>query len=116
KQQREAIKTITPDLLASFDAKTTQHNTDVAATVVWKLANNYADMNHVYLTSPIFQGKKTYQKNTLFEELTRTDDVANDDYEEENEVNLEYFDETFTTRHQENQNTERNKTFLLTEH
>lgn len=112
KQQREAIKTITPDLLASFDAKTTQHNTDVAATVVWKLANNYADMNHVYLTSPIFQGKKTYQKNTLFEELTRTDDVANDDYEEVNEDNHEYFDETFSTWHQENTNTDRNQTFL----
>src|SRR5699024_11695112 len=76
KQQREAIKTITPDLLASFDAKTTQHNTDVAATVVWKLANNYADMNHVYLTSPIFQGKKTYRSEEHTSELQSRFDLV----------------------------------------
>src|SRR5699024_2404347 len=50
--------------------------------------------------------------NTLFDELTRTDDVANKDKEEMRQDHQEYFDETFSTWHQENKNKTRQQTFL----
>ena len=47
-----------------------------------------------------------YTRNTLFDELTRNDDVANNDKEDVDEENSEYIDEKFSTWHRENKNGE----------
>ena len=55
---------------------------------------------------------ESYTRNTLFDELTRNDELANCDRQEVDEENSEYIDEEFSTWHRENKNSEGNQTFL----
>src|SRR5699024_2612614 len=50
--------------------------------------------------------------NTLFDELTRTDELGNQDTEDVDEENNEYFDQSFSSWHRENQNSDRKQNFL----
>ncbi len=52
------------------------------------------------------------KRNTLFDELTRTDELVNDDVDEVDKEESEYFDETFSTWHRENKNENRKQNFL----
>src|SRR5699024_2005999 len=66
---------------------------------------------HDYFSFPIaYIGK--FEKNTLFDELTRTDELVNEDMEDVDEENNEYIDEQFSTWHRENENSDRKQTFL----
>ena len=64
-----------------------------------------------YFIFPVFH-IESYTKNTLFDELTRNDELANDDREEVSEENSEYIDVKFSTWHRENKNGKGNQTFL----
>src|SRR5699024_634647 len=112
KQQSKTLDYIKSDLYECFEAQTTQDIVNIATKIVGKLTNDYEDMSNVYFTFPIFKWEKSYERNTLFDELTRTDDVANEDYEEVDPDNNEYIDETFSTWHHENENVDRKQTFL----
>src|SRR5690625_1035207 len=111
-QQLKTLEKIKLDLYDSFTAKTTQDSVNVVTRIVWKLADAYEDMSNMYFAFPIFQWEETYKRNTLFDELTRTDDVANEDHEEVDQDNNEYTDETFSTWHHENENEDRKQNFL----
>src|SRR5699024_7567204 len=51
-------------------------------------------------------------ERTLFDELTRTDPLANDDTEKVNQEDQEVFDQPFSTWHRENENSDRKQNFL----
>src|SRR5690625_362281 len=112
KRQLEALQYIKPHLYESFEAKTTEQIANISTNIVEKLLPHYEDMTNTYFTLPIFKWGKSFRENTLFDELTRTDDVANKDKEEMRQDHQEYFDETFSTWHQENKNKTRQQTFL----
>ncbi len=64
-----------------------------------------------YFIFPIANVEK-YKANTLFDELTRNDELLNDDTEDADEEKSEFIDEKFSTWHRENKNGESNSTFL----
>lgn len=111
-EQVNRLESIKPHLYESFSANTTQDIVMITNQIVAKLIDRYEDMTNDYFAFPIFTWKETYERNTLFDEITRTDDVANDDHERVDPDNHEYIDETFSTWHRENKNTERKQTFL----
>ncbi|WP_404452145.1 VWA domain-containing protein [Virgibacillus necropolis] len=110
-QQLTHMEKIKPHIYASFEAKGTKAVIRIAEQIVLQLEVDYNDMVKDYFTFPISNIEK-YSLNTLFDELTRTDDVANDDTEEVDEEKNEYFDEQFSSWHRENQNSDREQTFL----
>ncbi|MDY0406143.1 VWA domain-containing protein [Virgibacillus sp. 179-BFC.A HS] len=111
RRQLEQLEELKPHLYATFEAKSTVDIVRIATTIVWKLSDKYKDSLNIYFTFPLSEWKD-YERNTLFDELTRTDDVANDDREEVDPEKNEYMDETFSTWHRENQNADRKQTFL----
>lgn len=112
RRQLEMLDYIKSDLYQSYEAKTTQDVVAITTNVVWKLNNHYQDVNNIYFTFPIFKWEEAYERNTLFDELTRTDDLANQDTEDITQDDNEYLDETFSTWHRENENADRKQTFL----
>jgi hypothetical protein len=73
--------------------------------------DGYEDTINEYFIFPIANVEK-YKANTLFDELTRNDELVNDDTEEVDEEKSEFIDEKFSTWHRENKNGESNSTFL----
>lgn len=110
-KQLNYLTAIKPLLYDSFAAKSTSTIARIAEEIVSRLEENYLDMVNEYFTLPITT-VELIQENTLFDELTRTDDVANIDQEEVNQENNQYIDERFSTWHRENQNSDRKQTFL----
>ncbi|PAV28871.1 VWA domain-containing protein [Virgibacillus profundi] len=106
--QMEKLK---PILYAIFEAKNTKDIVRLSKEIVFQLEPYYKDSLNEYFTFPISH-IEDFTMNTLFDELTRTDDVANDDKEEVDEENNEYIDQRFSTWHRENQNSDRKQTFL----
>lgn len=111
--QLKALDRIKTNLYESFEAKTTRDIVKITEKVVMQLEEFYSDVKNIYFTFPILKWKEKYKRsNTLFDELTRTDDLENQDSEDvENDEN-EYIDETFSTWHRENENSDRKQTFL----
>ncbi|ASK64045.1 VWA domain-containing protein [Virgibacillus phasianinus] len=110
-QQLNSLEELKPLLYSSFEAKSTADSIRIAEQVAVQLGEQYRDMTHDYFTFPISQIEK-YERNTLFDELTRTDDLANEDIEDVDDENNEYIDEQFSSWHRENQNSDRKQTFL----
>ncbi|MEN2768185.1 vWA domain-containing protein [Ornithinibacillus xuwenensis] len=106
-QQLEELK---PLLYSVFEAKTTAAITRITEQIVFRLSN-YKDTLNEYFIFPISHLEK-YEKNTLFDELTRTDALANDDFEEVDQEESELFDEKFSTWHRENKNENKKQNFL----
>lgn len=111
-RQIKALDFIKPLLYQSFDARTTKDIVNITTQIVWKLNDAYQDVSNVYFTFPIFQWKEDFKRHTLFDELTRTDDLANQDTEKFDKDENEYLDETFSTWHRENENADRKQSFL----
>lgn len=109
--QLEQLKQIRPFIYEVFAAKSTYDMMRISLAIVHQLATNYTDMIHDYFVLPI-QHVEMFTRNTLFDELTRTDELANDDKERLDEDKNEYIDETFSTWHRENENSDRKQTFL----
>ncbi|WP_067725283.1 vWA domain-containing protein [Oceanobacillus damuensis] len=94
-----------------FDAKATQDIVRIAEKITFHISRDYEDSVNKYFIFPISH-IESYTKNTLFDELTRTDELVNQDKEDIDEENSEYFDEEFSTWHRENKNGERKQNFL----
>lgn len=112
KQQVDVLDLIKPDLYESYGAPSTERVADIVVSIIEKLPYIYEDMRNTYVAFPLFKWAGTIRENTLFDELTRTDDVANQDEQEVEQDEDAYIDETFSTWHRENENTDRQQTFL----
>ncbi|MFD2045235.1 vWA domain-containing protein [Ornithinibacillus salinisoli] len=110
--QLDLLDTLKPLIYTIFEANSTADITRVTEQIVFKVESRYdGDSLNEYFIFPIVHMEQ-YTRNTLFDELTRTDKLMNDDFEEVDEENSEYFDEKFSTWHRENKNGESNQTFL----
>ncbi|GGB40534.1 VWA domain-containing protein [Virgibacillus dakarensis] len=109
--QLDRLESLKPLLFASFEAKTTADITEIAYNIAFSLTDQNKDMVNDYFTFPISHIEHLTQ-NTLFDELTRTDELANQNTEEVDEENNKYFDQPFSTWHRENQNSDRKQNFL----
>ncbi|MUK88399.1 VWA domain-containing protein [Ornithinibacillus sp. L9] len=109
--QLELLEKIKPFIYSLFEAKTTADVTSIAERILFQVEGIYSDSLNEYFIFPIVHMEK-YKRNTLFDELTRTDKLSNDDFEEVDEEKSEYIDERFSTWHRENKNSEGNQTFL----
>src|SRR5699024_12504035 len=88
-QQLVQLEQLKPLLYEIFEATTTAAITRIAENIVFRLEADYTDRLHDYFSFPIaYIGK--FEKNTLFDELTRTDELANDDMEKVDEENNQY--------------------------
>ncbi|MFD1038395.1 vWA domain-containing protein [Virgibacillus byunsanensis] len=108
--QLDQLEKLKPLVYSFFEAKSTKGITRIAEQIVLSLAA-YKDMVHVYFTFPISYIEK-YETNTMFDELTRTDELVDDFKENIDEENNEYMDEQFSSWHTENQNSDRKQNFL----
>ncbi|MEJ8767565.1 VWA domain-containing protein [Oceanobacillus sp. HCA-5259] len=108
----ENLEILKPMLYSIYEAETTRDITEICEKIVFRLSGLYEeDSINEYFIFPVSEIKR-YEKNTLFDELTRTDELANDDVEDVNKEESEYFDETFSTWHRESENEDRKQNFL----
>ncbi|WP_085991573.1 vWA domain-containing protein [Oceanobacillus senegalensis] len=109
--QLNRLDNLKPLLYTVFEAKTTRDIANICEQIVFRLDDSYKDTIYEYFIFPIGH-IEDMKENTLFDELTRTDELKNDDKEEVDEDNNEYIDERFSSWHRENQNSDRKQTFL----
>lgn len=109
--QKLQLEKLRPQLFDVFSCTNTEEIVQVAKRIVYTLENNYTDMLHDYFTFPI-KHLSHFTERTLFDELTRTDPLANDDTEKVNQEDQEVFDQPFSTWHRENENSDRKQNFL----
>src|SRR5699024_419932 len=100
-----------PAIYSLFEVKATEDILRLVEQIVARLINTYQDSMNDYFIFPIAH-INIYTRNNLFDELTRTDPLANDDLEEVDKEKSDYIDETFSTWHRENKNEDRKQTFL----
>ncbi|SHF83069.1 vWA domain-containing protein [Ornithinibacillus halophilus] len=110
-KQLSDLEKIKPFLYELFEAKTTRDVVHIAEKIVLQIDGHYRDSYNEYFVLPVSHIDH-YTRNTLFDELTRTDKLTNDDYEEVDQEKSEYIDEKFSTWHRESKNGEGNQTFL----
>ena len=111
KSQTDVLEGLKFLLYSVFEAKKTSDITKICEQIVFRLNGQYHDAMNEYFIFPVAH-IEGYTRNTLFDELTRNDELGNDDREEVSEDNSEYIDEKFSTWHRENKNGEGNQTFL----
>ncbi|RKQ29654.1 vWA domain-containing protein [Oceanobacillus halophilus] len=109
--QLEQLEKMKPLLYSVFEARTTDDITRISEQIVFRLDGYYQDTIYEYFIFPIGH-VQDMEKNTLFDELTRTDELKNDDKEEVDEDKNEVMEEQFSSWHRENQNSDRKQTFL----
>lgn len=110
-EQLTHLEQLKPLLYSVYEATSTDATARICEQIVFRLNRDYKDSINEYFIFPIGH-LETYTKNTLFDELTRTDELVNDDEDEVNKEKSEYFDETFSTWHRENKNEDRKQNFL----
>lgn len=110
-EQLAQLEKLKPLLYSVYDAKSTHDIATLSEQIVFRLHAQYDDSINEYFIFPIAH-LEGYTKNTLFDELTRTDELVNDDEGDVNKEKSEYFDETFSTWHRENKNEDRKQNFL----
>ncbi|MFI8495063.1 vWA domain-containing protein [Peribacillus butanolivorans] len=110
-RQLEELEKIKPLIHSVFEATKTSDITRICEQIVFRLNEEYQDTMNEYFIFPVANVEK-YTANTLFDELTRNDELVNDDAEDVSEENSEFIDEKFSTWHRENKNGENNSTFL----
>jgi nitric oxide reductase activation protein len=109
-QQIDDLEKLKPLLFAVFEAKNTTDITTIAGKIITQLERDYTDNMNDFFAFPIAQISQ-YEKNNLFDELTRTDRLENNDKEDINDQD-EFIDERFSTWHRENENSDRQQLFL----
>lgn len=108
-QQLDRLESLKSLLYSVYEAKTTREITSIATNIVFRLSH-LKDMVNEYTVFPISQ-IETIQEDNLFDELTRTDPLANQDQEEVQDQD-EFIDQRFSTWHRENKNDDRKQLFL----
>lgn len=111
KQQLQQLESIKPLLYNVFEARSTVDITKTAEQIIFRLEESYEDSSNEYFIFPITYIEQ-FKRNTLFDELTRTDPLANDDQEDFDEEKSDYIDEKFSTWHREGKNEDIEQTFL----
>ncbi|MBU5468495.1 VWA domain-containing protein [Virgibacillus sp. MSJ-26] len=110
-KQLHQLEQLKPAIYSLFEVKATEDILRLVEQIVARLINTYQDSMNDYFIFPIAH-INIYTRNNLFDELTRTDPLANDDLEEVDKEKSDYIDETFSTWHRENKNEDRKQTFL----
>lgn len=110
-RQTNELECLKPILYSVFEAKNTSDTTRICESIVFRLNDRYEDSMNEYFIFPVSH-IEGYTRNTLFDELTRNDELVNCDREEADEEKAEVMDEKFSTWHRENKNGEGNQTFL----
>lgn len=109
--QIEETERLKPLLYEVYEARRTSDIVRICERIVFSLDGKYKDSMNEYYILPIIQSTE-YVRNTLFDELTRNDELANCDTEDVDEDKSETIDEKFSTWHRENENGDRQQTFL----
>jgi nitric oxide reductase activation protein len=111
KQETELGK-LKPFLYSIYEAASTEEVTRICESVLLRLEPVYKiDAVNEYFLFPVTEVERL-EKNTLFDELTRTDELVNDDVEEVNKEESESFDQKFSSWHRESRNENRKQNFL----
>ncbi|MFD2762135.1 vWA domain-containing protein [Lentibacillus juripiscarius] len=111
-QQLNQLLALKPAIFQAYEARNTREVVHAAESVVFQLDETMADMINDYFIFPIAR-LEDYTFETAFDELTRTDPLANDSLEEDvKEENSETFEQDFSTWHSENENTEKQQNFM----
>ncbi|WP_188206652.1 vWA domain-containing protein [Alkalibacillus aidingensis] len=109
-EQRDMLERIQPMLTELFEARTTRDIVNICLKLQPMIEDQYTDSINSYFVPPIIHGS-SFVYERLFDELLRTDALENDD-QEELEDEGETIDETFSTWHRENENKDREQSFL----
>jgi len=110
-QQLQQLDQLKPVIYNVFEAKNTTDITNTAEQIVWRLDQVYQDSINEYFIFPIAQIQQ-FKQRTLFDELTRTDPLANKDQQDFDQEKSDYIDEKFSTWHREGKNEDLKQTFL----
>jgi len=109
-KQLEKLDALKPVLYSVFEANHTRDIVKLTNQIVLQLEPDYGDMINEYFIFPISHIEKV-REDKLFDELTRTDPLANDDKEDVRDQD-EFIDQRFSTWHRENKNEDRKQLFL----
>src|SRR5699024_3543265 len=108
-KQLEALKSM---IFQLFEAGSTSDIARITEQIVFRLESDYTDMMHEYVIFPI-ANLSDYTEKNAFDELTRTDPLANESLEEDvSEEDSETFEQQFSTWHGENENADRKQNFM----
>lgn len=113
-KQLEFLEQIKSYIYDVFSVTSTKDVVHLALKIVQRILNVFTeDMNETYFSWPIFAWEeKLFRKLTLFDELTRTDEVMSSKDESLVKDDQEYIDETFSTWHSETDHQKGEQTFL----
>ncbi|MDV2582023.1 vWA domain-containing protein [Alkalibacillus haloalkaliphilus] len=109
-QQRETLKRLQPLLESVYEARSTKDVVNLTLDVKEALEEDYSDMINRYFVYPI-QHQAAMTEEKVVDELKRVDPLNNDDEEDINDDD-EVISETFSTWHRENENSDRNQSFM----
>lgn len=111
REQLKRLEGFKTSIFSIFEARSTRDITFIVDRMLMQLDDIQDDIMNTYFIFPV-KAVEQIEQSKLFDELTRTDPLENDDNEEVDEDKSEYIDETFSTWHRENKNEDRNQTFL----
>ncbi|RYG72073.1 VWA domain-containing protein [Lentibacillus lipolyticus] len=111
-RQLEQLQALKPAIFQVYEVKNTQDTAHAAESIVRRLDAETKDMINDYTIFPIAR-IADYTAETAFDELTRTDPLANDSLEEDvDEGNNDTFEQDFSTWHSENENADKQQNFM----
>lgn len=110
-KQLSELEFIKPIIYSVFEARTTSDIVRITEQVMFRLNEQYDDSIYEYFVFPV-KHINQIEENTLFDELTRTDDVKNCNSQEIDDDNNEFINQRFSTWHRENKNSNSKQTFL----
>src|SRR5690625_437687 len=111
KKVRDLLERAKPHLYDTFSASTSRDIWRIVEGVSIMVLAHFSDLTNKYFSYPITREIVESNSRTVFDELTRTDDVENDDYAEMNEES-DASDERLETWHDKQAPTEQKQTFL----
>ncbi|GAA0447290.1 nitric oxide reductase activation protein NorD [Lentibacillus halophilus] len=112
KQQINRLDNIKSAIFRAYETNNTRETAHAAESVVARIDETMPDMVHNYFIVPI-ANYADYTAETAFDELTRTDPLANDSLEDDvSDDDSNTFDESFSTWHSENENAEQKQNFM----
>ncbi|GEL76554.1 vWA domain-containing protein [Tenuibacillus multivorans] len=109
-KQLTTLDSIKPILFEAFEAQSTKEIVNLCIRIENMINEDYQDAINRYFVFPI-KHAENFQNDLLFDELTRTDPLANDDAEDVEDQD-EVMDEKFSTWNRENENSDRSQSFL----
>ncbi|GAA0462979.1 VWA domain-containing protein [Alkalibacillus silvisoli] len=109
-KQINTLERLRPLLEQVYEAKSTKDIANLTLTIKEVLEEDYDDMINRYFVYPI-QHQSVLNEDKVIDELKRVDPLNNDDQEDLHDED-EAINETFSTWHRENENNDRNQSFM----